>query len=101
MFRLLDNESLSTCGIVMGEILQGALDENEYQELSENLSGLIFLEANVSVYHGAGRLSYELRKKGRSIPLTDAIIATLAIRHGQTLWTRDAHFRGIPGLKLK
>jgi hypothetical protein len=101
MVRLLKLGHVSTCGVIVAEILQGAANENELKELGENLKGLSFLDADESAYVEAGRLSYNLRKRGRTVPLTDALIANLAIRYQQTLWTKDAHFRGIPGLELK
>jgi hypothetical protein len=97
----IDDERLSTCGVVIAELLQGALNEDDFSELTNNLRGLHCLEADPSIYIEAGRLSYELIKKGRTIPLTDVLIAVLAIRHGQTLWTRDVHFKNIPSLRLK
>jgi predicted nucleic acid-binding protein len=63
--------------------------------------GAWFLEMDKTICRKAGRLSYSLRKKGRSIPLTDALIASLALKHQLKLWTKDAHFKGIPGLELK
>ena len=98
---LLKRRAVSTCGVVMAEILQGSLNENEFEVFRERLKGLHYLETDDAAYVEAGRLSFALRKRGRTIPLTDALIAVLAIRYGQSLWTRDAHFRNIPGLKLK
>ena len=101
LVRLLKHGHVSTCGIIVAEILQGAANEDELEELEENLKGISFLDMNESTYIEAGRLSYNLRKKGRTIPLTDALIANLALKNQQTLWTKDAHFHGIPGLELK
>jgi hypothetical protein len=99
--RLLKLGHVSTCGVIVAEILQGAANEDELEDLQENLKGLSFLDMDESTYIEAGRLSYNLRKKGRTMPLTDSLIANLAIRHKQILWTKDSHFRGIPGLELK
>ena len=35
---------------------------------------------------------YNLRKKGISVPFSDAIIATIALKHGIPIWTGDRHF---------
>jgi tRNA(fMet)-specific endonuclease VapC len=48
-----------------------------------------------------GRISQQLRKKGRPIPQNDMWIAALALQHGLTLVTRDAHFSHIDGLLLQ
>lgn len=99
--RLIKQRQVSVCGVVVAELLQGSVNADEFQQLEENLKGLPFLEADANVFRETGRLSFQLRKRGRTIPLTDALIACLAIRHRQVLWTRDVHFKGIPGLELK
>jgi predicted nucleic acid-binding protein len=48
----------------------------------------------------AGRLSAQLRKTGQTLPLSDIIIATLALEHSFSLLTVDRHFDAIPGLTV-
>jgi predicted nucleic acid-binding protein len=43
----------------------------------------------------AGRLGREHR-----LPLADSIIYATARRYGAELWTHDAHFRGLPGVRF-
>ena len=33
------------------------------------------------------------------LPLADSIIYATAQAHGATLWTQDAHFDGLPGVR--
>ena len=47
-----------------------------------------------------GRIKVELRRKGRPIPENDMWIAAVALQHGLTLATRDAHFDAIDGLTV-
>lgn len=42
----------------------------------------------------AAELSYELK-----LPLADSIILATARAHDATLWTQDAHFKGLDGVK--
>ena len=42
----------------------------------------------------AAELSYELK-----LPLADSIILATARAHNATLWTQDAHFKGMEGVK--
>jgi predicted nucleic acid-binding protein len=42
----------------------------------------------------AAELSYELK-----LPLADSIILATARAHNATLWTQDAHFKGLDGVK--
>lgn len=34
-----------------------------------------------------------------TLPLADSLIYTTARQHSATLWTQDAHFEGLPGVK--
>lgn len=42
----------------------------------------------------AAELSYELK-----LPLADSVILATARAHNATLWTQDAHFKGMDGVK--
>ena len=44
------------------------------------------------------RLFAQLRRQGTAIPTNDLWIAALAVQHGLTLCTGDAHFRHLPQL---
>jgi predicted nucleic acid-binding protein len=35
-----------------------------------------------------------------ALPLADSIIYATARRHAAELWTHDAHFRGLPGVRF-
>ena len=96
--KLLKRGSVSTCGVIVFEVLQGAADQDEFSFLEENLKGLHFLDANADVYFEAGRTSYEMRKNGTTLPFSDILIATLAMANHQTIWTKDQHFKKIKGL---
>lgn len=39
-----------------------------------------------------GKNLYKLRKSGLTVPFSDAIIATLAIKYAIPVWTGDKHF---------
>jgi predicted nucleic acid-binding protein len=43
---------------------------------------------------GAASLSVELK-----LPLADSIILHIARNQGATLWTQDAHFEGLQGVR--
>ena len=91
--------SISTCGVVVFEVLQGAADAEEFTFLEENLKGLHFLDSSAEVFFEAGKTSYDLRKRGITLPLSDILIATLAIANRQIVWTKDQHFKKMKGLQ--
>lgn len=53
------------------------------------------VDLNDSLAISAARLSVELK-----LALADSIILTTARQHHATLWTQDAHFEGMPGVKF-
>jgi len=98
VLKHLKRGALSTCGVIVFEVLQGAADREEFTFLEENLKGLHFLETNEEAFFEAGKVSYDLRKHGITLPLSDILIATLAMSNHQTIWTKDQHFKKIKGL---
>jgi toxin FitB len=44
-------------------------------------------------------VSITLAAATNSLPLADSLIYATAQRHHATLWTQDAHFEGLPGVK--
>jgi hypothetical protein len=96
---LLQNEVVS-CGVVLCELLQGVKKSGEGQLALNALQALPHLEMNRELWISAGKLSATLRKGGHTLPLSDIIIATLAMNHSCAVLTVDRHFAEIPGLKL-
>lgn len=90
--RLIAEDQAATAGIIMLELLSGAITEKEYQELKEDLAALIQLEITAKTWEEASRLAYELRKKGVTVPSADVLIMTIAVEHGCTLLHADRHF---------
>jgi predicted nucleic acid-binding protein len=37
----------------------------------------------------------------RKLSLADAVILATARAHGATIWTQDAHFEGLPGVRYR
>ena len=52
------------------------------------------IDLNDSLALGAASLSFELK-----LPLADSIILYTARQHGATLWTQDAHFESVTGVR--
>jgi len=53
------------------------------------------VELDSSISMGAAKLSVEFK-----IPMADSIILATAINHNATIWTSDADFKGIKGVKF-
>lgn len=45
-------------------------------------------------------LALALRAAVNGLPMADSLIYVTAQQHGAVLWTQDAHFDGLPGVKF-
>jgi predicted nucleic acid-binding protein len=93
-------DEVVTCGMVLCELLQGVKKPADEQLALNALQALPHLEMNRELWISVGQLSAALRTSGQTLPLSDIIIATLAMNHACAVLTVDRHFAEIPGLKL-
>lgn len=98
--RAIASDSVYACGPVLYELVQGARSEKEQATLISALGALPYLEMTEAIWIKAGQLSAALRKTGKTIPLSDILIASLAIEHSLAVMTVDEHFRIIPGVLI-
>jgi predicted nucleic acid-binding protein len=89
---LIDSDQALLCGVIITELLQGAKGKKEKQQLEFLISGIEILDINRKDWIDAGLCLQELRSKGITLPLTDALIAVLAIRLSVPVLTIDKHF---------
>lgn len=102
--EVLTNSEVATNGIIVLEILGGAVSEQEYQRLKSRLDALYYMDADRQVWDSASSLAYSLKKKGVSVPYTDIFIAASALKEKALLIHADAHFDSIAkhsGLKTE
>lgn len=92
------------CGVVVAELVRGAVSAKDVDRIKQALSGFKWLHLEESDWESVGELLYRLRIKGISVPFTDAIISFLSIKYSTPVWTRDRHFQMIqeayPGLEI-
>jgi predicted nucleic acid-binding protein len=87
-------------GIVLAELLQGCRSASERDRLSDALLALRYHEVTQSIWLQTGNLSATLLRKDTPLPLSDLIIAALAIEHDCRVYSLDTHFKKIPGVRL-
>jgi len=97
---LIDADGLVLVGVVLAELLQGCRTPKEADTILSKLAGLRFRETDFSTWKRTGELSASLRRKGITLPLSDLIIAALALEHHCQVYALDPHFEQIPGLTL-
>lgn len=97
---LIDADEVALVGVVLAELLQGCRTQSERDSLSDALLALPYYEVTQSTWLQTGDLSANLLRKGLTVPLSDLIIATLAIERNCRIYSLDTHFKKIPGLPL-
>lgn len=98
--RLIDADEVALVGVVLAELLQGCRTSTERATLSESLLALFYFEVTQATWLRTGDLSAQLLRKGVTLPLSDLLIATLAIEHDCRVYSLDTHFKKIPDLRL-
>lgn len=98
--RLLERGEVLLTGVVLAEILQGASGEGDHERLEAALEAATYVEVSREAWVRAGRLSRELRGSGQILPLTDLVVAAVALEGDHQLFTFDPDFHRVPGLRL-
>jgi len=91
-------DRLATTPIIIMEILAGAKSEKEYDKLSKDLAALRYFDVSAKLWQRAGKLGYTLRHKGISVPLTDTLIAAVAMENNVLLLHNDRHYEMIASI---
>ncbi|CUS32809.1 type II toxin-antitoxin system VapC family toxin [Candidatus Nitrospira nitrificans] len=97
---LIDADEVVLVGVVLAELLQGCRTSSERDTLSDALLALPYHEVTQSTWSQTGNLSSQLLRRGVTLPLSDLIIAALAIEHNCHVYSLDIHFKRIPGVRL-
>ena len=89
-----------TCGVVLAELLAGVKNLKQRRQLSDALAGLDYVEMREQTWRRTGDLAAELQSKGQTLPMSDLIVAALALEHDLSVFTSDSHFLLVPDLRL-
>ena len=90
--RLIDEEQVCCTGIILAELMQGARSEKELAVLEDFPQVFTFIPETPQLWADAGRLSFQLRRKGLTIGLSDCFIAVAAASARAQVATLDSHF---------
>jgi predicted nucleic acid-binding protein len=89
---LIIQESVLLPGIIKTELLRGTKNKKEFNQLNQMLKGLAYLAAHEDFWERLSIFSFQLFRKGITVPLTDTYIALLCIENQASLLHRDKHF---------
>jgi predicted nucleic acid-binding protein len=93
--RILDvilEHDAAICGITRAEVLYGARDASQRDKLMAALDLFQSLALPETIWDRVGDNLARFRTSGVTVPLADAIIATVAMTNNIELWARDQHF---------
>ena len=100
MKELLADNLIAGAGIILAELLQGAKANREREIVTDIFQAIDYFEITKDIWTEAGKLAAELRSQGKTIPLSDIILACCAQKYNCDIFTIDKHFQDIPGVKL-
>jgi len=99
--EILSNAEVVVPKIVLAELIQGAKTDREVAVLEDFFGAFTIIDQTKETWIKAGKLSYALKRKGKTVNLTDCYIAVIANENSCRLMTLDEHFREIrKSLKL-
>ncbi len=90
--NLISEDRVILSDVVRSELLIGARDKKEMEELSTVLDGLKIAEIDSKTFIKAGELGFLMRRAGYTLPLTDLIITAQVIYNESLIWTYNKHF---------
>ena len=90
--RLIDDAQVGCCGILLAELMQGAKSDKELAVLDDFPRVFPFIAETPLLWAAAGKLAFQLRRKGVTIGLSDCYIAVAAASFRAQVATLDSHF---------
>ncbi len=88
------------CGTIIFELMQGIKSDTEKFKILETLADMNYIEMSKLLWLKSAELSAFLKKKGVNLPLSDILIAAVALEYDLSIFTLDKHFNQIPGVRI-
>lgn len=98
--EMLIHDKAYITGLIIAELLQGVKTEKEVKMLERYIDAVPIVPCDNKDWIEAGRLSFKLRRDGKTIPLSDALIAAILLKNNMMIFSFDQHFKMIDGIKL-
>jgi predicted nucleic acid-binding protein len=89
---LLETDQVATTGIIVLELMGGVQEEREGHRLKQRLGGVHYFATPEPTWERAAWLAWRLRRRGVTIPFTDALIASIAIEQNAVVLHADSDF---------
>jgi predicted nucleic acid-binding protein len=96
---LLARDRVALVGPVVAEVLRGFHRREQADWAGSRLRLAHYATADWDDSRHAANLGREQAKFGRDLPITDLVLAVVALRLNAYVYTSDPHFDGIEGLR--
>jgi predicted nucleic acid-binding protein len=97
--RLLAGDEVATTDIVIAEILQGARTQSVFDDWLRILDALHYLPATREIWVKAAGLSFQLMRQGQTTPLSDLVVAQVALANDAPVFATDTDFERVHELQ--
>jgi len=97
--ELLAGDRVALIGPIAAEVLRGFRRQDQADWASSRLRLAHFVTAEWDDWCRAAELGREQAKRGRDLPVTDLVLAAVALRLNAFVYTTDPHFDGVDGIK--
>jgi predicted nucleic acid-binding protein len=96
---LLAQDRVALVGPVVAEVLRGFRRQEQADWAGSRLRLAHYATADWDDWRHAAHLAREQAGLGRDLPITDLVLAAVALRLDAYVYTTDPHFDGIDGIK--
>lgn len=102
--RIITDNAAAVCGVAVAEMFAGVRTPQDEIRCRTALADFRSVAIPETLWETVGRNQSQLRANGATVPLSDTVMASLAVALRVELWTYDAHFaliqRFLPALQL-
>jgi predicted nucleic acid-binding protein len=92
---ILSKQEVCVPKIVIAELIQGSRSGREISVIEDFVNAFTILDQKENTWIEAGKLSFSLKKRGKTVHLTDCYIAVIAKEYDCRILTLDEHFKDI------
>jgi predicted nucleic acid-binding protein len=96
---LLDEDRVALIGPILAEVLRGFRQDAHADWVASALRGVRYLDIAWDDWRSVARLGRHLAARGQQLPLSDLVLAAVALRWDCAVYTSDPHFNLFPDLK--
>ena len=94
------DRDLAVCGVVRAEVGRGIKVPRIREAFHQAWDVMLNVITDNKMWLEAENLAWKLDRDGKTLPLTDILIACCAMKLEATVLTHDHHFLEIPGLRV-